>query len=74
MTKVTYRDLRQLLFAMTEEQLDQSITVSEGCDDNGNAVFLPIADYSCVGSGVIDAAADGVLEDGQLVLLINEIK
>jgi len=67
------RDLLNKLNSMSDEQLDSfDAVVSEGCDDNGNAEFFPLDDLCIVGDGVVDSAADGVLEEGSPVLLFGK--
>lgn len=68
---MTYRELKQGLEMLTDEQLDMDITVSEGCDDNGNAEFFKGDAVCIVGDGAVDSAADGVLENGQVVILFD---
>jgi hypothetical protein len=69
---MTGRQLLVFLNSLTPHQLDDfDLSVSEGCDENGNAEFFTLNDYCVVGGGVVDAAADGVLEDEQPVLLFG---
>lgn len=68
----TYADLQRALSTLTEQQLAMSITVSEGCDANGDAEFFPAASLSRADTGVLWQAADGVLEGNQPVLLFNQ--
>ena len=70
-TLKSYGDLKRALGALTEQQLAMSITVSEGCDSNGNAEFFPGYEFMRADSGAIHAATDGVLEAEQPVLLFN---
>lgn len=68
---MTYRELQQGLSMLTEEQLNQDVMISEGCDENGDAEFFKVDSVTIVGEGQIDSAADGVLENGQVVLLFE---
>lgn len=66
---MTYRELKQTLSGLTDKQLDMDVVVSDGCDENGQADFCTVDSITKPGEKVIDAAADGVLEDDQYVLL-----
>ncbi len=69
---MTGRSLLNFLNSLTPEQLDDfDMSVSEGCDENGNAELYTLDGVCIVGDGTIDAAADGVLEYYQPVLLYN---
>jgi hypothetical protein len=73
-TKVaTYADLLKVLQRLPASQLGQSISVSEGCDANGDAEFF---DVNCVvpaGHPSMLSGSDGVLETDQLVLIFNDL-
>lgn len=66
---LSYEDLYHLIGQMTPEQRRMTVTVSEGCDANGEAEFFGIEEMVVTGDGSIDAAADGVLDDGHPVLI-----
>lgn len=68
---MTYRELKKGLDGLCDDELDRDIIVSEGCDENGNAEFFKADSVCVVGDGVVDAAADGVLEDGQIIILFG---
>ena len=40
MSYLTYKKLKEALEELTDDQLDMTVTVSAGCDDNGNAEFF----------------------------------
>lgn len=67
----TWGDLQAALSALTPEQLAMSLTVSEGCDSNGNAEFYPAGTFLRAGDHSLLAASDGVLEAEQPVLLFE---
>jgi hypothetical protein len=67
----SWRDLAHALGTLTDSQLDMSITVSEGCDENGNAEFFPAYELLLAGDDRLLAASDGVLENLQPVLIFN---
>lgn len=70
---MTGRELIKILSELPDEQLDNfDLSVSSGCDANGNAEFFTLTDFCVVGGGVVDSAADGVLDDGSPVLLFQE--
>ena len=70
---MTGRQLLKILSELDDEQLDNfDLSVSAGCDANGNAEFFPLTDFCVVGGGVVDAAADGVLDEGSPVLLFEQ--
>ena len=67
---MTGREVMNVLQKLTDEQLDNfDIAVSEGCDENGNAEFFSLYEMVTVGDGIVDSAADGVLEEGSPVFL-----
>lgn len=70
---ISYQALLNYLNQLTDEQLAMSVTFTDGCDENGNAEFYPVLDITRVGQGIIDAAAGGILEEDQPVLLCEEI-
>ena len=70
---LSYRQLLERLQELTEEQLDMSCTVSFGCDENGNGEFYPVTDTCLSDEGIVDAAADGILDPGTPVLLIEDL-
>ena len=70
---MTGRQLLNILSKLDDEQLDNfDLSVSAGCDANGNAEFFTLTDFCVVGGGVVDAAADGVLDEGSPVLLFEQ--
>jgi hypothetical protein len=73
-SNMTGRELRKILNELSEEVLDYDLVVTAGCDENGNGEFFPAVDFCCVGGGMVDAAADGVLEEGTPVILFGEDK
>lgn len=70
----SWRDLAHALGTLTDSQLDMSITVSEGCDENGNAEFFPAYEFLLAGDDSLLAASDGVLENLQPVLIFNGVE
>lgn len=67
---ITGRQLLGWLQSLTPDQLDNfHISTTEGCDENGNAEFVPANGLCVVGDGTVDSAASGVLEDGSPVIL-----
>jgi predicted RNA-binding protein with TRAM domain len=66
---MTYRELKKYLSTLSAKQLDQKVVVTEGCDGNGNADFFTIGEVTKVGDGDVDAGADLLLENGQVVLI-----
>ena len=72
MKPITYRQLQERLSELTDEQLDRSVTVSMGCDENGNGEFFGVTDTYLSDEGIVAAAADGVLDSNTPVLLIEE--
>jgi hypothetical protein len=69
---ITYRYLLEGLKELTEQQLDMTVTVSAGCDENGNAEFFAADALTIAINPDIEAAADGVLEPEQPVILFEE--
>jgi len=70
---MTGRALQKILNALSDEQLDDfDLSASSGCDENGEAEFFSVRDFCVVGGGILDAAADGVLEDGSPVILFDD--
>lgn len=67
----TFADLQAALHHLTPQQLAMSVSVSEGCDDNGNAEFYSGCELMRADSAHIEAASDGVLEPEQPVLVFN---
>lgn len=67
----SWNDLWQFIATMSEEQRKGSITVSEGCDENGNAEFFDASSIVRATASCIEAASDGVLESSDHVLLFN---
>lgn len=68
---LTYRKLLEALKELTEDQLDMTVTVSEGCDENGNAEFFGADTLTLAMNPDIEAGADGVLEPEQPVILFE---
>ena len=68
---LTYRKLKEVLSAMTDEELEMTVTVSEGCDENGNAEFFGATQLLRAFGDGLDAASDGVLESPQHVILFE---
>jgi hypothetical protein len=71
MTLKSYADLKQALSLLTPEQLAMRITVSEGCDENGNAEFFASYEFMRADSDALQAGSDGVLAGCQPVLLFT---
>lgn len=69
---MTYRELLAALRELSEEQLDMDITVSSGCDENGNAEFFKGDALTLAMNDDVAAAADGVLENNQPIILFQE--
>lgn len=69
---LTYRELLNKLMQLNAESLNSTVTVSSGCDANGNAEFFAVTDATMANDSSILAASDGVLEGNQLVLLFEE--
>ena len=67
----SFGDLQKALNALTEEQLRMSVTVSEGCDENGDAEFFDCVQFMLAGDDSLLAASDGVIEANQPVLLFG---
>ena len=67
----TYAALAAAISQMTPEQLQMSITVTEGCDINGNAEFFCAQELVLAGGVHLEAATDGVLEPTQPVLIFG---
>ena len=67
----TYATLAAAISQMTQEQLQMSITVTEGCDINGNAEFFCAQELVLAGGVHLEAATDGVLEPTQPVLIFG---
>lgn len=67
----SWNDLWQFIATMSEEQRKASITVSEGCDENGNAEFFDATSIVKATASCIEAASDGVLDKDDHVLLFN---
>lgn len=70
----TWGDLKIALEALTPRQLQMSLTVSEGCDENGNAEFFPAYCLLRADDSSMQAGSDGVLEGEQPVLLFGPIE
>jgi hypothetical protein len=67
----TYRDLLAAIQELTDEQLDMTAVVSEGCDGNGDAEFYAI-EQCCLNTEEPIAAAGHVFDsDIQPVLLFG---
>lgn len=69
---MTGRELLEWLKTLPDNQLDLHLSVSSGCDDNGNAEFFHVGGVCVVGDGIVDAAADDVLDTGSPVILFDE--
>ena len=69
---MTYRQLQVALKELTGDQLDMTIVVSAGCDSNGNAEFFGGDCLTLAMNPDIEAAADGVLDSDQPVILFQE--
>jgi hypothetical protein len=67
----SWTDLFQVIACMNASERDGSITLTEGCDDNGNAEFFQSDLIIKATDSSIAAAADGVLERTDFVLLYN---
>lgn len=67
----TWADLWQVIAAMSDEERKGSISISDGCDTNGNAEFFDATSLVKASDSSIAAASDGVLEDSDYVLLFN---
>lgn len=65
----TWAQLQTALNLLTPEQLAMSITLTEGCDSNGDAEFYPSTTFCTAGDRSLQAASDGVLEPEQPVLV-----
>ncbi len=60
---LTYRDLKEALAELGEEQLNMTATVSSGCDANGNAEFFSVNGTTIAGNDDIGDAAIDVFGD-----------
>lgn len=69
-----WSELKKVVNALTVKQLKEEVFVTDGCDDNGNAVFIDLVGVTFVGDGVIDSAADLLLESRQAVLLMSPVE
>lgn len=65
----TYGDLARALATLTPEQLTLPVTVSEGCDSNGNANFFEVYEVVRADSDILDAGSAG-LPNRQLPVLL----
>ena len=72
MPNLTFRKLKTAIEELTEEQLDMTVMVSEGCNENGNAEFFAVDALTLGMNPDIEAGADGVLEPEQPILLFGE--
>lgn len=70
---MTGRKLLAALSRLTNDQLDNfDLSVSSGCDANGNAEFFTLTTLVIVGDGTLDASIDGFLEEGNPILIFDE--
>jgi len=71
---MTPRQLLKHLMLLPEDVMESfDIAVTEGCDENGNAEFFTLTSFCVTGDGTVDAAADGVLDEGSPVLIFGEV-
>jgi hypothetical protein len=68
----TWRDLGHAICSLDEQQLDLPVQVSEGCDENGNAMFAPAEMLLLASDRIINAGADVYFKPHQPILLIQE--
>ena len=68
----TYGDLLTTLTELTPSQLKMSITVSAGCDENGDAEFFSCDTLTLAGNPDIVNAASDLFELDQPIILFKE--
>jgi hypothetical protein len=72
MKYMTYRKLKEALEELTDDQLDMTVTVSAGCDENGNAEFFCGDALTLAMNPDVEAGACDVLEETQPIILFDE--
>ena len=71
MSYLSFRKLIVALEELTDDQLDMTVTVSAGCDENGNAEFYCGDALTLAMNPDVEAANPG-FEDTQPIILFDE--
>lgn len=69
---LTYRQLKEALAELTDEQLDQGVVVSAGCDENGEAEFFSVDSLTLAMNPDVEAAAIDLFEPIQPIVLFAD--
>lgn len=68
----TYGDLLAALYELTPSQLNMTITVSAGCDANGNAEFFACDALTLAENPDIACGAENIFELDQPIILFQD--